>query len=183
MTLFNESAEKNKRLLDELAKITSSPDLWPNWKWLESTFPRATPSEISSEMKKGRDSKWHGKSFVSKDGFTIWVGRNKQENLELTFKCARGNDLWLHLRGRPGAHTIIPLPGGKSAPLETLLDAAALTIYYSGGEKWGKTEVDYTFKKHVKRIKDSTEASYTHNKTLIVEPDPERIRRLIQQNA
>ena len=56
-------------------------------------------------------------------------------------------------------------------PLETLLDAATLAIYYSGGETWGKTEVDYTFKKHVKWIKDSTEASYTHNKTLLVDPD------------
>lgn len=128
---------------------------------------------------KGKASSWLGKSFVSKDGMTILVGRSKDENLELTFKHARGNDIWLHVRGRPGAHALVPLTTGKSAPLDTLLDAATLVIYYSGGEKWGKTEVDYTSKKYVKRIKDSTEASYTNNKTLLLEPDAARIKRLL----
>jgi predicted ribosome quality control (RQC) complex YloA/Tae2 family protein len=114
---------------------------------------------------------------------TIWVGRSKDENLELTFKCARGNDMWMHVRGRPGAHVIIPLQAGKSVPLETLLDAANLVIHYSGGTHWGKTEVDYTFKKYVKRIKDSTEVSYTNNKTLMVEPDSVRKKRLLDQGA
>jgi predicted ribosome quality control (RQC) complex YloA/Tae2 family protein len=122
---------------------------------------------------------WPGKSFLSKDGLIIWVGRSKDENLELTFKHSRGNDLWMHIRGKPGAHVLIPLASGKSAPLETLLDAATLAVYYSGGEKWGKTEVDYTFKKYVKRIKNSTEASYIHNKTLMIEVDPARLKRLL----
>ena len=122
---------------------------------------------------------WLGKSFVSRDGYAILVGKSRDENLELTFKHARGNDMWMHLRGKPGAHVLIPVQQGKSVPLETLLDAAALTVFYSGGEKWGKTEVDYTYKKYVKRIKDSTEASYTNNKTLLVEPDPVRLKRLL----
>jgi predicted ribosome quality control (RQC) complex YloA/Tae2 family protein len=132
---------------------------------------------------KGKVASWLGKSFTSRDGLTILAGRSKDENLELTFKHARGNDVWLHVRGRPGAHVLVPLSPGKSAPLETLLDAATLAIYYSGGEKWGKTEVDYTFKKYVKRIKDSTEASYTGNKTLLVEPDPARIKRLLESQG
>ena len=125
---------------------------------------------------------WTGKSFLSKDGLPIWVGRSKDENLELTFKFARGNDIWMHVRGRPGAHVVVPVPQGKSAPLETLLDAAQLTLHYSNGKDWGKTEVDYTHKKYVKRIKDSKEASYTHNKTLLVTPDPERIKKLLDQS-
>lgn len=130
-----------------------------------------------------KTSTWPGKVFSSKEGLTFYVGRSKDENLELTFKHARGNDLWLHVRGRPGSHVIIPLQAGRSAPLETLLDAANLCIYFSGGESWGKTEVDYTFKKFVKRIKDSSEASYTRNKTLIVEPDSARIKRLLSQGS
>ena len=43
--------------------------------------------------------------------------------------------------------------------------------------------MDYTFKKYVKRIKDSTEASYTNNKTLIVEPQAERLKRLLGQQT
>ncbi len=130
-------------------------------------------------LKASVPSAWQGKVFISKDGFPILVGKSRDENLELTFRIARGNDLWMHVRGRPGAHVVIPVPTGKSIPLETLLDAAALCIFWSGGKGWGKTEVDYTFKKYVKRIKDSTEASYTNNKTLIATPDEARLARLM----
>ncbi|MFN7685000.1 MAG: NFACT RNA binding domain-containing protein [Oligoflexia bacterium] len=126
-------------------------------------------------------SRWTGRTYFSKEGLPLWVGRSSAENLELTFKIARGNDLWMHVRGRPGAHLVIPLDSGKSASLETLLDAAQLVIFHSGGKNWGKTEVDYTFKKNVKRIRDSTEASYVNNKTLIVAPDEERLTRLLSQ--
>lgn len=132
----------------------------------------------AKSAKKARHA-WLGRSYRSEEGLAIWVGRKRDENLELTFKHTRGNDLWMHVKGKPGAHVVIPLPSGKSASLETLLDAANLAIFYSGGEAWGKTEVDYTFKKYVKRIKDSTEASYTNNKTLIVQPDPKRLKRLL----
>jgi predicted ribosome quality control (RQC) complex YloA/Tae2 family protein len=124
---------------------------------------------------------WSGKTFVSKEGLPILVGRSKDENLELTFKFARGNDLWMHVRGKPGAHVLIPLRSKKSASLETLLDAAFLCLHYSGGAEWGKTEVDYAFKKYVKRIRDSTEASYVNNKTLIVEVDAKRLKDLLSQ--
>lgn len=136
-------------------------------------------SQAQAKEEKKASFGWDGKTFFSREGLPILVGRSKDENLELTFKFARGNDLWMHVRGRPGAHVVIPLRSKKSASLETLLDAACLCVFYSGGEHQGKTEVDYTQKKHVKRIKDSTEASYTHNKTLIVEVARERLDRLM----
>ncbi|MGZ3689465.1 MAG: NFACT RNA binding domain-containing protein, partial [Bdellovibrionota bacterium] len=158
------------------------PPKYPDWESLERLERAALPgagAQSSGKEKEAKKGAWLGRTFSSKDGWPILVGRSKDENLELTFKHARGNDLWLHVRGRPGAHTVVPVPSGKSVPLETLLDAALLTLYYSGGESWGKTEVDYTFKKHVKRIKDSSEASYTHNKTLILEMDAKRMERLL----
>lgn len=172
---------------NRLAGLLASPPAHGDWKGLEklerAAFGGTGSGTVASESAlAGRNKKagaWLGKTFVSRDGLSILVGRSKDENLELTFKHSRGNDIWMHVRGRPGAHLLIPLQPGKSAPLETLLDAAVLCIYYSGGEKWGKTEVDYTFKKYVKRIKDSTEASYTNNKTLIVEPEQVRLKRLL----
>lgn len=119
-----------------------------------------------------------GKEYQSKEGLTILVGRNLTENLELTFKIARGNDLWLHVKGRPGSHTVILLPQKRTASLDTLLDAATLCILHSGGKEWGKTEVDYTHRKHVKKIKNQTEVSYTHNKTLSVTLEADRLKRL-----
>jgi predicted ribosome quality control (RQC) complex YloA/Tae2 family protein len=152
---------------------------WDSLEKIERSLRGGVARPAAGEKTKRKGFSWLGKSFVSKEGWAIWVGRSKDENLELTFKHARGNDLWMHVRGRPGAHLVIPVQPGKSVPLETLLDAATLAVHYSGGQNWGKTEVDYTFKKHVKRIKDSTEASYTHNKTLILTPDPDRLKRLL----
>jgi len=180
---FKEAREKFSVLL-----ATSVPPA--DWKALArlelaaGTAPSLSSPGDGPAPKKPKNGKaWLGKTFQTRDGLQIFVGRSKDENLELTFKHARGNDLWMHVRGKPGAHLVIPLSPGKSAPLETLLDAAQLCLWYSGGEKWGKTEVDYAYKKYVKRIKDSTEASYTHNKTLMVAPEPVRLKRLLDQNG
>ena len=183
---FEKAAERyQSRLL--------SPPEFPNWKALEE-YERdsgilrklAQADAAAGGKTKGKSAfsarSWNGKTFVSRDGYPIWVGRTKDENLELTFKHARGNDMWLHVKGKPGAHVVVPIPSGKSASLETLLDAAQLTLFYSGGQNWGKTEVDYTFKKFVKRIRDSSEASYTQNRTLIIQNEPDRLKRLLEQN-
>jgi predicted ribosome quality control (RQC) complex YloA/Tae2 family protein len=127
-----------------------------------------------------RISDFSGKQYRSREGLIILVGRNLTENLELTFKIARGNDLWLHVKGRPGSHTVILLPPKRTASLETLLDAAQLCLLHSGGKDWGKTDVDYTWRKHVKKIKNQTEVSYSQNKTLSVSVEEDRIKRLYE---
>lgn len=172
---FSETLERLKKAITQAETTLTREEL----KTLETAAGIAPVTASAPGAPKKKIASWLGKTALSKEGWAIWVGRSRDENLELTFKHARGNDLWMHIRGRPGAHVVIPVQPGKSVPLETLLDAANLAIYYSGGEKWGKTEVDYTFKKYVKRIKDSTEASYTQNKTLLVQPDPARLKRLL----
>ncbi len=196
---FGERARRCERLLAQWPKLAAlgagtagASGGAPDWAALERlereaqitspTGAAGAPGAAGAKSSRGGEAKrggWLGRAYVSRDGLPIWVGKSRDENLELTFKHARGNDIWLHVRGRPGAHVVVPIQPGKSAPLETLLDAAVLCVFFSGGEKWGKTEVDYAFKKHVKRIKNSTEASYTHNKTLIVEPEPARLKRLL----
>jgi predicted ribosome quality control (RQC) complex YloA/Tae2 family protein len=180
-------SERFRETLSQLNRHLSQPSEGEDWAVLDrlerasNTRAIETTAVSGAKPSKKAGTAWLGKSFNSADGMPIWVGRDKDENLELTFKCARGNDLWMHIRGKPGAHVLIPLQSGKSAPLETLLDAAHLALHYSGGAGWGKTEVDYTFKKYVKRIKDSTEASYTNNKTLLINPDRTRIKKLLDQ--
>ncbi len=177
-----EETQNETDLLTKLLAQKLNLEDWAALKKMEESAKSLTPAfqKSKSDKKKKSDQKWTwtGKIFTSIDDLPICVGRTSQENLELTFKHTRGNDIWMHVRGKPGAHVVIQIPHGKSAPLETLLDGATLAIYYSKGENWGKTEIDYTFKKYVKRIKDSNEVSYTHNKSLIVQIDPERLKRL-----
>ncbi|MDR3606881.1 MAG: NFACT RNA binding domain-containing protein [Oligoflexia bacterium] len=178
-----ESLSETEGRLDRLLAEEPEPGDFKALEKLERAAGAGAPSGAGpGAIRPSKKGAWLGKTFTSKDGLPILVGKSKDENLELTFKHARGNDVWMHVRGRPGAHVLIPLQPGKSAPLETLLDGAALAIYYSGGESWGKTEVDYTFKKFVKRIKDSSEASYTHNRTLILEPEKARLKRLLAKD-
>ena len=90
--------------------------------------------------------------FLSPDGFVIWVGRNAQQNHDLTFGRANPNDIWLHARGVPGSHVIISAPDGPP-PKSTIAWAAGLAAYYSKAKKAGRAIVSYTRKKHVRPIK------------------------------
>jgi len=123
------------------------------------------------------------RQFRSRDGQMIWVGRNQDENEKIVIRVANGNDIWMHLKGRPGAHVIVQIARGKSASLETLLDAAALVCHYSGIGEQEKAEVDYTFRKYVKRLSGAKFAvTYSQNKTLVVKQDADRLKRLLAQD-
>jgi predicted ribosome quality control (RQC) complex YloA/Tae2 family protein len=132
--------EKNISRLDKaLQSLPKNLERAEDWKTLgaaETIAGISTAVETGTPgSKREKPRLWSGRTFTSKDGLPILVGKTRDENLELTFKVARGNDVWMHLRGRPGAHVVIPVQSGKSTPLETLLDAAVLTVFYSGGEK------------------------------------------------
>lgn len=184
---LEEATQRRDGALERLSKLKPALELdpskidWAGLQRLEKDLGLRAEAGVIEKRVTGAPSRWHGRVYFSRDGFPLLVGRTRDENLELTFKIAKGNDIWMHVRGKPGAHLVIPVPSGKSVPLETLLDAAQLVIFHSGGKGWGKTEVDYTFKKYVKRIKDSTEASYTQNKTLIIEHEEARLSRLLGQ--
>lgn len=138
----------------------------------------------------GRDAKQKNKmleagarQFRSKEGLLIWVGRNQEENEKIVIKVANGNDVWMHLKGRPGAHVIIQVPRSKSASLETLLDGATLAAHYSSIGKGEKVEIDYTFRKYLKRVPGPKfTVTYSQNKTLVIKQEPARLERLLAQD-
>lgn len=117
---------------------------------------------------------------ISDDGFSIYCGRNQEENRRVTFHESKGSDVWLHVKGIPGAHVVVKSQKNKTVPLSTLIEAAQLAIYYSKIRSGEKTEVDYTFRKNVKAIKGTlAEVTYTGNKTLVVAPDSEIVKRAV----
>jgi predicted ribosome quality control (RQC) complex YloA/Tae2 family protein len=117
----------------------------------------------------------------SSDGFQIYCGRNQEENRQVTFREAKGSDVWMHVKGIPGAHVVVKSQKKKTVPLNTLLEAAQLCLYYTKIRKGKRAEVDYTARKNVKAIKGTlAEVTYTGNKTLYVEADPDSLKRLIR---
>ena len=125
------------------------------------------------------------RAFVSASGRPIWVGRGSKENDQLTFKVAKGNDLWLHVRGLPGAHVVVPLARGAEADAETLLDACALAAHYSGAKGESVAEIAYTQARHVRKPKGSGPGAvlYVQEKVVPYRHDDARIERLLAQNA
>jgi len=121
------------------------------------------------------------RKFLSSDGLELLVGRNNQQNDQLTLRVARGNDLWVHVQTIAGSHVIVRTPPGKTVPLETLLDAANLAVYYSKARESKGVFVDYVQRKHVRKPKGSRPGyvTYSHNKTIIVDPDAGRLKRIL----
>ncbi|MFP4057389.1 MAG: NFACT family protein [Candidatus Brocadiia bacterium] len=122
--------------------------------------------------------------FLSAEGLEILVGRTNEENEELTFRLARGNDTWLHVEGYTGSHVVIRTPRGKSVPLESLLDAATLAIHFSQLRQAGGP-VAYCHCKYVTKPRGAGpgQVLYSQSKTLRVEVEPERLGRLMEGGA
>ncbi len=114
------------------------------------------------------------------NGWYILVGRDANENDELLRHHVRGSDMWLHVRDFPGGYVFIKNRPGKTVPLDILLDAANLAVYYSKARNAGKTDLYYTFVKYLRRAKNGPKGLVlpTHEKNLCIEPDKDRLARL-----
>lgn len=119
--------------------------------------------------------------FVSDDGFEILVGRNNTQNDELSCKLGRRSDIWLHTKSVHGSHVIISTYG-ENPPERTLLQAASLAVYYSQAREGGKTPVDYTELRYVKKPAGALPGKviYTEQRTLTAEADEELAERLMK---
>ena len=117
--------------------------------------------------------------FVSQGGFEIFVGRNREENQELTMRRARPDDLWFHVKQTSGSHVVLRT-GKRQANLEDLLDAAHLAAFYSTAKHSSTVAVDYTKRKFVRKRPhaEAAQVLYEREKTLYVTPNQERLRRL-----
>lgn len=119
--------------------------------------------------------------FKAADGSLIMVGKGPKDNDELTFRIARGNDLWLHVSGASGAHVVLSCQREGMFNEEALLDAAHLALFYSSLKNEKVADVDYTHRKYVSRPKGDTpgKAVITARKTLRLRIDMKRLERLL----
>jgi predicted ribosome quality control (RQC) complex YloA/Tae2 family protein len=121
------------------------------------------------------------RTFRSLAGVAILVGRGAAENDALTVRVARGNDLWLHARGVPGAHVLVRLEKGRPADQETLLDAAHLAVHFSDARGAPQVDVVATRAKYVRKVKGGAPGAvnYTQEKTIALRVEPGRVERLL----
>ena len=111
------------------------------------------------------------------NGWYILVGRDASENDELLRHHVRGDDLWLHVRDFPGGYVFIKARKGKTVPLDILLDAANLAVYYSKARTNTKVDLYYTHVKYLRRAKNGPKGLVipTQEKNLCITPDASRV--------
>lgn len=121
------------------------------------------------------------REYVGHGGQRIWVGRGSAHNDALTFHVARPFHLWLHARGVPGAHVVVPLEKNAQATGELLLDAATLAAHHSDAKGEPRVEVSYVPIKFVHKPKDAAPGAvtYTREKTLLLRLEAPRLQRLL----
>ncbi len=112
----------------------------------------------------------------------IHVGRSARDNDTLT-TAARPHDRWLHARGRKGAHVVIPLDRSEACPSDLLVDAAHLAAHFSDCRDDERVEIQHAERRHVHKRKGSSAGSVTvtHDKTLLLRVDRERLRWLLER--
>jgi hypothetical protein len=119
--------------------------------------------------------------YRSASGHAILVGRGAKDNDALTTKHARPHDLWLHVKGVPGAHVVVPLERGRSCPPDVLVDAATLAAHHSDARDEESVEVSYTERRFVRKKKGQAAGKVTldREKVIVVRVTRERVDRLM----
>ena len=143
---------------------------------VEAELPEAPPRSL-----RGRAApRLPYRKFISQAGAPILVGRSARDNDALTFRVARGNDLWLHARGLQGAHVVVP-GAGDSPDARTLGDAALLAAHFSAGRGEDRVEVAWTRCKHVRKAKGAPAGTVIviQEKALRVRLEAERLAALL----
>lgn len=115
--------------------------------------------------------------------FTIIIGRNAKENDQLLRKKVKGNDYWLHTRDYSGGYIFIKYIRNKSVPLEVLLDAANLAIFFSKARGQKVCDLYYTQVKYLRRAKNGPLGLVlpTQEKNLNIKYDEKRVNRLLKE--
>lgn len=171
-----ELAEIHQELIDQgyISSKPSNKDI--------SSKKNISSKKKTSQKKKEPDVQSVPHIYYSQAGKAIIVGRNNRQNDKMTWREAKPSDMWLHVKQIPGSHVIVPLDENEDFPDDdTLLDAAALAVYFSQARGSSQVSVDYTHVKQIKKPKGAKPGMvvYEQNWSLLITPKQEDIDRLL----
>lgn len=108
------------------------------------------------------------RKFKVSDDLEVWVGKDSATNDLLTMKYSAQNDLWFHVRGFSGSHTVLKTGSKKEIDKKFILSAASIAAYYSKARNGGNVPVAYTERKYVKKKKGFREGSVILEKEKVI---------------
>lgn len=105
-------------------------------------------------------------------GYTVYVGKNNVQNNYVTFRLARGEDIWLHTQKIHSSHVVIVTQDGD-IPDKVIQAAAEICAYYSQAKAGSKIPVDYTARRNVRKPNKAPLGFVVYDvyKTILVDPD------------
>lgn len=173
-----EQLDAQRVKLDEIAECLSAqePDLGELFEQAGIRF------ETKATRARHQETRLPYRQFRTEEG-RIFVGRSARDNDELTLRVARPGDHWLHVRGRPGSHVVVPLSKGQPIHPELLLDAAHLATHFSPASREDSVDVSHTERRYVRKRRGTPPGSVflEREKTIHLRVDASRIQRLLRQ--
>lgn len=162
-------------VMDEIERAESERDLAEIRRELITTGYLRTKKNARKEKVRAQGPL----SFRSDDGFRILVGRNNAMNDDLSIRKARRTDYWLHTKSVHGSHVII-VCDDQTPPARTIEQAAAIAAYYSQARAGGKTPVDFTMVRNLKKPSGAMPGFVIYHvyETILAEPDEQLVMRL-----
>ena len=113
-------------------------------------------------------------TYTLPGGWQVLVGRTDADNDYLSFRVAKPEDWWFHLRGMPGSHVILQGPPGADPDRETLHRAAAIAAYHSKARTAGVVAISGTRVRDVRKPRGAKAGTVQirHEKVCKVRPAP-----------
>lgn len=161
----------------DIAEIREELSISGYGKKLESMFGSNTKAKNArkQKMKKTYDLL----EFRTSGGYRVLCGKNNLQNDYLTTEIADKFDMWFHVKGMPGSHTVMFC--GKDEPSsEDYTQAATIAAFYSKGKDMPGVPVDYTRIKNVRKPSGAKPGFviYETNYTAYVTADEELVKKL-----
>ncbi|KAL0055410.1 hypothetical protein WJX82_000207 [Trebouxia sp. C0006] len=186
---------------DQVSEYREADDLETlrgiQWELVAGKYMRA-PSDASLEDKGRAKGKKGSKrkagegsaalqgfrKYTSPAGLQVLVGRNNKQNDELTNRVAKAGDVWMHVRGCPGAHVLLRASvTNRDASKPDLQFAADLAAWHSKGRGEGKCPVIMASPTDIKKPKGAPPGKVlvTKEKTIMGRPDHSIAKQQEQQ--
>lgn len=167
--VLNERINSQKSILEELKKEIEDIKNNTNLNSLKMLEKEVKKDDETSKFRK----------FILDEKYEVWVGKDSASNDLLTTRYSSQSDLWFHVRGASGSHTVLKISDRKNQPEKRIIEkAASIAAYYSKARNASNVPVAYCEKKYVKKKKGFKEGSVVmeREKVIFVKPGlPENI--------
>ncbi len=110
--------------------------------------------------------------YALPEGWQAFAGKTDAANDFVSVKLARPRDRWFHVRGMPGGHVVLRVPGDREPDRATLERAAGLAAYHSKARAGGAVAVSMTEGRHVTKPRGAKPGTVEIRKETVLKVRP-----------